>query len=267
MRLVCKFLAFFLFVSIFLAGCSPTLMWRLRDGIARNPAEGLVVAVRAVHGSEKLTNSIVDFDFRNRHFKIERRGGVFTYERSYRDDQGRLVQEFLKNEGVSRVIDGQPVSLSERDQDALPGSINSVVYFAMLPFNLTDPAVRPEYLGVVKIKGQDYYKLKVTFQQEGGGSDFEDTYIYWIHKEKLTIDYLAYNYQVNGGGARFREAINVRTINDVRFADYINYEPTTETLDVANFDRMFIRGELKELSRILTENVTWKPLEGAQDAQ
>ena len=78
------------------------------------------------------------------------------------------------------------------------------------------------------------------------------------------MDYLAYNYQVDGGGARFRETYNVRTIDGIRFADYVNYKPVPKTLEVSTFDSLFVNGQLEELSRIDTENVEVSPSEAGE---
>lgn len=86
-------------------------------------------------------------------------------------------------------------------------SVNSVHYFAYLPQGLNDKAVQKELLGEVVLKGEPYYKVRVTFAQEGGGNDYEDVFIYWFHKQKFTMDYLAYEFHVDGGGMRFREAV------------------------------------------------------------
>ena len=68
------------------------------------------------------------------------------------------------------------------------------------------------------------------------------------------MDYLAYSYEVDGGGVRFREAYNTRKIGGVLFQDYVNYKHLKNT-DVSTFDILFEKGELKELSRIELENV------------
>ena len=67
--------------------------------------------------------------------------------------------------------------------------------------------------------------LKVTFKEEGGGEDFQDEYRYWINQKNHEIDYLAYNYLTDGGGTRFRRAINKRKIVGIFFQDYVNYKP------------------------------------------
>jgi hypothetical protein len=48
------------------------------------------------------------------------------------------------------------------------------------------------------------------FGQDGGGKDFDDEFHYWINKQTHKIDYLAYNYQNDDGGVRFRICFNTR---------------------------------------------------------
>jgi len=164
----------------------------------------------------------------------------------------------LNNKGLFREINGQKVSLSPKDSSAYSNSVNSVLYFALLPYFLNDPAVNATYLGEADIKGEPYHEIMVTFSKEGGGKDHEDEFVYWIHQERHTMDYLAYNYLTDGGGARFREAYNTRTVEGIRFADYINYKPEGDSRDVATFDSLFEAGKLEELSRIDSENVQVK---------
>jgi hypothetical protein len=206
-------------------------------------------------GGAIIADSRIAFDFRDKHYASTRNGGNFTYERIFTNDQDQKVHDVLTNKGLQRKIDETVVVLSSKDSAAYSNSVNSVLYFALLPYYLNDPAVQKKYLGEVNVKGQAYHKIKVVFAQEGGGKDFEDEYVYWIHTEKGSMDYLAYNYQVDGGGARFREAYNVRIIDGVRFADYINYKPKNNSMNVEEFDELFEKGKLKELSRIDLENI------------
>lgn len=208
------------------------------------------------HGGKIIENSIIKFTFRDRQYKATRRGTSFEYERAWTDSTGQQMRDVMNNGGLYREINGKRVELSAADQTKYSNSINSVIYFALLPYFLNDKAVVKEYVGEVTIKSKPYHKIKVTFQQEGGGKDFEDEYVYWLHRDSLTMDYLAYNYQTDGGGARFREAYNIQYHNGIRFTDYINYEPK----DAANkavdtFDHLFEKGDLKELSKIETENI------------
>ncbi|GAB3832132.1 hypothetical protein GCM10028895_49420 [Pontibacter rugosus] len=136
--------------------------------------------------------------------------------------------------------------------------MNSVIYFALLPYGLNDAAVNKAYLGKTSIKGQPYHKIKVTFDLEGGGSDHEDEYIYWIHPAKYTMDYLAYSFQVNEGGLRFREAHNRRNMKGVLFADYVNYEAASDTVTLEKMDVAFENGGLRKLSDINLKNITFQ---------
>jgi hypothetical protein len=140
----------------------------------------------------------------------------------------------------------------------LADAVNSVHYFAQLPYGLNEPAVVKELLGEAVIKNEPYFEIGVTFNQEGGGTDFEDEFVYWIHKENYTVDYLAYSYATNGGGIRFREAINPRTVGGIRFVDYNNFKPATLETPLTDLDTAFEAGKLKLLSKIELENVSVK---------
>ena len=129
-----------------------------------------------------------------------------------------------------------------------------MVYFATLPHKLKDPAVNKSYKGTTTIKGKTYHVLQISFNEEGGGVDHEDIYHYWINTETNYIDYLAYNFIVNGGGVRFRSAYNPRTVDGIRFQDYVNYKAPKGT-PLADLPGLLEKGELKQLSLIETEEV------------
>ena len=194
----------------------------------------IIDEVIAAHGAHLIAASEINFDFRGRHFSVTHDGGRFNYARTYTDSTGTVV-DVLRNEGFSRALNGSSVDLTERMLQFLPGSVNSVVYFALLPHKLNDPAVQKRYLGLTSIKGENYHGIEITFAQEGGGSDWSDVFIYWIHEERNTMDYLAYLYHVNGGGTRFREAHNIRTIQGIRMADYRNYKASSDALPLEEY--------------------------------
>lgn len=89
-----------------------------------------------------------------------------------------------------------------------------------------------------------------------GGKDFDDVFMYWIHKQNFTVDYFAYKYSVEGGGIRFREAYNARIIEGIRFVDYNNYKPESKDVSLEKLDSLFEKGALKLLSTIETEDIT-----------
>ena len=245
----------YFFVLLGLTGCSPAPDQPSAED-APQPTI-LINQARTAHGSSMVDSSTIAFDFRGRHYVSQRSNGRYQYERQWTDTTGTVYRDVLNNDGLYREVNGERVPLSAKVSTAYTGSVNSVLYFALLPYYLNDPAVQTEYLGATTIKGEPYHKLQVTFRAEGGGTDHEDQYIYWLHKDQHTMDYLAYNYQVNGGGARFREAYNVRTIEGLRIADYRNYKPVPPTMEVAVFDSLFEAGQMEQLSLIETENVTF----------
>ncbi len=220
-----------------------------------NDAATIIDQAIEKQGSDRCDNSLITFDFRDRHYRSKRDNGAFTYERIFTDEDGQKVRDVLTNQGFYREVDGKKVALSAKDSSAYANSVNSVIYFALLPHFLQDPAAQVTYLDETTIKGKPYHEIKVTFKQEGGGKDYEDEFVYWFHRDSLTMDYIAYNYLTDGGGARFREAYDARTISGIRFADYINYKPKEDTRAVATFDSLFETGQLEELSRIVSENI------------
>ncbi|MBX2876867.1 MAG: hypothetical protein KTR30_32415 [Saprospiraceae bacterium] len=228
--------------------------------VEENPAQQIIDQCIEKHGGEAYSKMELSFGFRDRTYKGSRIDGQFSYERLLVQEDGTELLDILDNDRLIRKQNGTQIELTAKDSSAYANSVNSVFYFALLPHFLNDPAAIKTYLGTSTIREQPYHKIKVTFQQEGGGKDFEDQFIYWIHQDNYTMDYLAYNYLTDGGGARFREAYNVRTIEGIRFADYINYKPEPDTKEVATFDALFEQGLMKELSRIDTENIEVKLL-------
>ncbi len=96
------------------------------------------------------------------------------------------------------------------------GSVNSVHYCSVLPYGLNDAAVQKKLLEETSINQKPYYKVQISFAEDGGGEDFDDVFIYWIDKKTFKVDYLAYSFHENDGGMRFREATNERFVNGIR---------------------------------------------------
>jgi hypothetical protein len=199
-------------------------------------------------------NANIDFTFRDKYYVSERNGGIYRYERISSDSTG-VTEDVLTNAGFTRQKNNILIAVPDSMVTKYSNSINSVIYFAQLPFGLNAAAVKKELLGEALIKDEVYYEIRVSFEEDGGGKDFEDIFVYWIHKEKFTVDYLAYQYEVDGGGIRFREAYNPRVVNGIRFADYNNYKPETLDIPLPDMDALFEKGDLKLLSKIETESV------------
>ena len=171
-----------------------------------------------------------------------------------------IIKDVKKQDSFERYISDSLVAVSDSMATRYLNSINSVHYFARLPYGLNDKAVNKELLGVTKIKDKDYYKVKVTFSKENGGKDFDDTYVYWFNKETFTPDYLAYKFHVDGGGMRFREAFNERYVNNVRFVDYNNFKPKNRKTSIFKIDSLYNNGELELLSNILLDSINVLPV-------
>jgi len=222
-------------------------------------AQQIVDDAIAAHGGAKYDRGVVSFVLRDRQYRALRDGGAFVYSRTFTDSTGQRVHDVLRNSGFTRTVNGVAEELPEEKQKAYAASVNSVIYFALLPYFLNDAAVQKTYLGNATIKGEPYHKVKVTFAQEGGGDSYEDVYIYWLHQQRHTMDYLAYSFKEDGGGTRFRQAINPRTVNGIRFQDYVNYT-SKEDLPLENYDRAFEAGKLEKVSDIVLEEVEVREL-------
>lgn len=207
-----------------------------------------------VHGSKLLDNSIMSFSFRNDDFEVSRDAGNFSYTR-LRISKEDTLKDILKNDGLSRVTAQEIIELPDSLIQTISSSVNSVVYFAQLPYSLDGPAVHKKLLGTDTINGKDYYEVQVTFAEEGGGEDHDDIFLYWIHQQDFTIDFLAYSYCEDDCGYRFRESVNRRNISGVIVQDYLNYESKLENPNLDKLDDLFEKGELSLLSKILTEDV------------
>ncbi|MFC2124303.1 DUF6503 family protein [Bacteroidota bacterium] len=206
-----------------------------------------------VHGGNRYQNAKIEFDFRDRHYIATRTNGVYKYERIFNDSLNR-IHDFLTNDGFKREIDGKYANVSEEWTRRYSNSINSVIYFALLPYGLNDPAVIKEYINMSKINGQEYHKIRITFRQEGGGEDYEDKFIYWINADTYTMDYFAYLYYSDEGGIRFRSVSDVQVVNGIRFQDYMNYKLPDDNINFESIDSLFELGDLELLSEIKNEN-------------
>lgn len=222
--------------------------------VVLSKAEEVINKAIKTHGGELYDKASYTFFFRNKEYTFKNNGNEFKYILKKENDQKEIFFDVLQNGNFTRTINGEQVNLSEEDASKYGESLNSVIYFATLPHKLNDIAVNKTYKGEVQIKGDFYDAIQVTFKQEGGGKDFEDQYYYWINKKTNTMDYLAYNYKVNGGGVRFRSSYNRRNVEGILFQDYINYKAEVGT-PLEELPLLFEENKLKEVSRIETENV------------
>lgn len=219
---------------------------------AEKSAEQLIQNTIEHHGGDAYESLNVEFKFRDKFYKLRHVGGNFQYERIFQDSTGREINDILDNSGFKRLIEGEKVDLSPKDSAAYANSVNSVHYFALLPYNLKDEAVLAHNKEDVLIKGKPYKTIEVKFKQEGGGTDYEDVFMFWFNTETFDMDYFAYSYETEGGGVRFRESINKEQVEGVIFQDYNNFKAEKGT-DLIELPALFEKGELELLSKIELE--------------
>ncbi|TXD51748.1 MULTISPECIES: DUF6503 family protein [unclassified Polaribacter] len=219
-------------------------------------AQQIIDKTIVLSGADKIKNSEVSFKFRNREYAALRENGKFQLMRSFDS-----IQDILDNTGFKRLILGQTINVADSMAFKYRNSINSVHYFSVLPFGLNDKAVRKKLLPSSTIKEKEYYKVEITFSENGGGEDFEDVFIYWIGKENFLVDYLAYSYHINGGGKRFRVLKEQCSRNGIRFVDYQNFKPLDAKIKLSNLDSAFENKQLKKISEIILEDIQVKILD------
>ena len=224
------------------------------EEVVMTPAEELIRAVQNVHGVSAIDGKEISFSFRDKQYSRYSFNNQYGYSRSGENEDGKMVIDSWKGDDFQRTINGVEVSVTAKEENAYKNSINSVFYFALLPLALTDPAVNLEILGDGKLNGVMYTKVKVTFDQEGGGEDYSDVFIYWINKETNTMDYLAYEYFTEGGGIRFREAFNIREVGGFRFQDYNNFKPM-DGIELIDMDKAFEMGQMEMVSEIVLNDI------------
>lgn len=209
-------------------------------------------------GSANLEGKEIRFEFRDKQYRSARDNGRFLLERTFVQDSFQ-VRDVITNNGFQRFLNDSLAQVVDSMAVKYSNSVNSVHYFAYLPYGLNDEAVNKELLEGVEINGTPYYKIKVWFDQEGGGTDFEDVFLYWINKNTSKVDFLAYEYHTNGGGIRFREAYNRRTIDGIDFTDYRNFKPRSKEASLYELDSLFQQDDLELLSVIELKEVLVAP--------
>ena len=243
-------------VGLCLMGCTPKdeapqVIEAKGDRFAQEIVNKAIVAA----GGPILDHAEVSFRFRVRDYIYKNNGGQFEYTRIYVDTSGTRTVDVLTNSGLTRSIDGKEAELDSTWTQRYSNSVNSVIYYAFLPYRLNDAAVIKTYQGAVDVNGRTYHQVHVAFQQEGGGVDYEDNYLFWFDTDDYSMDFFAYDYITDGGGVRFREAENSRIINGLTIQDYINYKPSADSIGLDRTMEAFQTNSLVELSRIQLENV------------
>jgi hypothetical protein len=217
-------------------------------------ADSLVNEAIEAHGGNLYNTADYSFFFRGKKYRFKHDGNSFEYSSEVQKNDS-LIKDVMSNDTFERYINNNLQSLNKEEIGKYSEALNSVIYFVTLPHKLQDAAVNKKFIEETTINGRKYDVVGVTFGQDGGGKDFDDEFHYWINKQTHKIDYIAYNYRTNDGGVRFRTAFNTRVIDGLIFQDYINYEAPLGTA-LKDLPTLYEQGKLKEVSKILTENVS-----------
>ena len=251
-------------LALALAACDPPPERPQGDA----QALALLDRARTHHGSALLEEAEVSFRFRGTPYTARRDGGAFRYARTRTDSLGRTVDEVLTNDGVARRVDGAEVALTATEAEALAESIDSVVYFALLPRALSDPAVRARLLTPDRVGGEDYDRVEVTFAGDGADA-VEDRYVYWL-RDDGQIGAYAYSYRPTPGdtsrtetGTRFRVPIGGARVGGVLFQDWRNL--TADSLrgvdaPIETFGDLHDAGRTFEVSEVVLDSVAVRRL-------
>lgn len=221
-------------------------------------AQKIVDHAIEVSGGNMIAKSTIEFTFRGRVYTLRQGKKGRTLSRVTPTDSGEILDRKLPG-GFERYFRDSLLSIPDSLARKYANSVNSVHYFAYLPSGLNDAAVNKEYLGSTLIKGESYHKIQITFDQENGGEDFEDVFVYWFNQASGNPDYLAYVYHTDGGGMRFRAAKNPRRVGGIRFVDYENYKPKEKEVLLQSLDSLYEAGELELLSMIALKDIRVTP--------
>ena len=220
---------------------------------AQSPQD-LVNRAIEVSGGEGYTTNSFEFTFREKEYRLTRENGRRILWRHTMTDSGVIVDK-KTDTGFERYFSNERLVIPDSMARKYGNSVNSVHYFAYLPYGLNDAAVIKRNLGERTVNGQSYQKVEITFREAGGGEDYEDVFVYWFNNATGKPDYLAYTYHTDGGGSRFRVAFNERYVNGIRFVDYKNYKPKEKGVPASQMDSLYEAGALELLSEIKLEEI------------
>lgn len=212
-------------------------------------AESIIDSAISYYSHTEVQGQIISFDFRERDYSVEWRSSGVYYESSYQDSLGRHKRQ-LDNGAYAELLDGDLLDISPEDAVNRRASVNSVLYFGLLPYHLRDEAVKSQYLGIEVMDGDSCYKIEVRFDETDGGDDFQDVFLYWFDTSSYAMRYLAYSYIEDEGGTRFRAAYNARRINGIMFQDYENFRGPSDPDSLKYISSMYSEGTLPLLSKI-----------------
>jgi hypothetical protein len=201
------------------------------------------------HGGEKYNTLQTKFNFRENTYTVQHQNGLFTYSKILNDS----TIDILTNDGFTRFVNQQKFTMDSIKAFQAKEALNSVIYFSLLPYGLNGPAVYKKLLGEYAVGQKKYYVIQITFDANGGGTDYEDVFYYWIEKEYFSLNYFAYVYHTNGGGVRIRAAKDIQKVNGVVFQNYDNYKMNEENPNFDAIQKALQNQQITKVSEIVNE--------------
>ncbi len=222
------------------------------------PRHRLAIVDRAIeqHGGELYRHSETELDLCSK-------SGCFQVTARIDGDQWAYTISGKSGDSQLRVHSAHDALIVQRDgaEEAVAADPQRFhdwamarVYFCFLPFRLNDPSVFKQDLGLVDWDGRRLHQVKVTFQA-GTSTDAGDEYMYWFDPETARLEYLAYSYDDNGGGLRFRRAVRHRRVGGVLFFDQENHGIDGPGLSVDAIDADFVRDSMRHVSTVRLEGI------------
>ncbi|MEP0365406.1 MAG: DUF6503 family protein [Cyclobacteriaceae bacterium] len=225
----------------------------------RQVAQNIIDQSIVAHGLNRLQGMSVSFVFRDKTYEVIRIGDKVIYSRIFKTDSSEVKDILVNSTDFCRLEDGDTVNLTEEWKKRYSASVNSVLYFFQVPLVLNDPAAKKRHVGKAMIGSEQYYAIKVWFQEQNGGEDYDDEFVYWINTETLLVDFFAYSYLTEGGGVRFREATERVDRSGMKFQNYVNYKADLGT-KLTDLPSLYDQGALEKLSVIENEKILVKGL-------
>jgi hypothetical protein len=238
------------------------LLLTVATGAAAGLAETLPIVERAIefHGGETFRASEVALRITSKSgsFEIVARhdGDLFVHRVTSERDEERVVYR-QTNDSIEVSRDGEVVLLeTEQDRQRARDFVSARVYFAFLPFRLTDPSVMQEDEGLERWGDRELHRVKVTFEP-GSSTNADDAYLYWFDPESGRLEQFAYSFS---GGVRFRTLENYRRVGGILFADQKNYAVDVGALGIDRIDPAWVESEMELLSIVRFEEIDVRAL-------
>ncbi len=240
---------------------TPLALTAIRLATVGEPVQRLAIVDRAIafHGGD-LYRSTSELDICSKsgcfHLRVRLDGGAYEH-RVAGDVRGGRLEVRSTHDTLEAWRDGEPVAIEPGEERSYRDWAMARVYFPFLPYRLNDPSVLKQDLGTVDWQGRTLQRVKVTFEAESS-TDASDEYMYWLDPATGRVELFAYSYLTDGGGLRFRRAVDHRRVGGILFFDQENLGVEGEGLTVDRIDPAYVASEMRHISTLRLKNIRVK---------